>query len=76
MLLKRGIGENSGCIEINKKLVRLRRVARNPIRRGCFGGLGLVPQALKNFVSFCKNDKRVILGLLYFDINECFGNVT
>ena len=58
MLLKRGIRENSGGIEMSKNMVRL--LTRN-LQWGCSGGIRGRSPALKNFVFFCKNN--LILGL-------------
>ena len=64
MLLKRGIRENSGGIEMSKNMIKLRRVTKNlQWGWGCFNSLGEEPQALKNFVVFCKNN--LISGLFW-----------
>ena len=44
MLLKRGIGENSGGLEMSKNMVRF--LTRN-LQWGCSGGMGAEPRAQK-----------------------------
>ena len=46
MLLKRGIRENFGGIEMSKNMVRLRRITKN-MQWGCSGGMGAEPSAQK-----------------------------
>ena len=55
MLLKRGIRENSGGIEVSKNMIRLKSVARNMQWRGAVSGnWGKNPHRSKILYFFAK----------------------